>query len=320
MPDKLDFFNATENTLTAQFLYNAIPNLTLELKSLFTVGKQSPPEEERVINPDDPDTENVDERIDLMVPINQVNTRRGMRTYPFYPDPTLIYDVNNWEGRRYGVEQWIDRETGELITKEGKTIQHLLFIFKARYEIPLADLPVIGEYVTRIGEDMVLTPMYKYIRETARDRDRDSFPIVELAVFEEPTRVALDPLRIQPDDAESLEYLRFNKNSVEIVEGVRFDYQFTQRVKLLAGFQYRKFVNKDNDYINYLRALGEEGFANAPVLFRPNSRTRIFELQLIQQGQWAGFNVVVLSGFRIRKDVLRNVRSNTTFVRAMVGF
>ncbi|MDA1190298.1 MAG: hypothetical protein O3A46_01295, partial [Candidatus Poribacteria bacterium] len=100
----------------------------------------------------------------------------------------------------------------------------------------------------------------------------------------------------------------------------RFDYQFTQRVKMLAGFQYRKLSNKDNDYLNYLTALGEDGFADAPITYRPDQRTRIFELQIIQQGLWAGFNVVVLSGFRIRKDVLQNVKSNTTFVRAMVGF
>ena len=85
-------------------------------------------------------------------------------------------------------------------------------------------------------------------------------------------------------------------------------------------FIHRKFVNRDADYGRYLAARGDEAIDDAPTLYRPDSRTRIFEMQIIQQGLWAGFNVVVLSGFRVRNDVLRNVESNTTFVRAMVGF
>ena len=83
LSDQLDFYNATENTTTLQFLYNAINNLTLEGKYLFTLGRQSPPGEERLIFADDPDTPDIDERIDLMVPQTQVNTLGGQREYPF---------------------------------------------------------------------------------------------------------------------------------------------------------------------------------------------------------------------------------------------
>jgi len=318
LPDKLDFFDARENTTTLQFLYNAIPNLTVELKYLLTLGSQSEPSAERVIAPDDPTTENLDERIDLMVPINQVNTARDLRSYPFYPDPNILYDVGNWEARRYGVEQFFDPD-GNLITS-GKSVRQQLGIFKVRYEIPLTQIAGLGDFIGKIGEDMVITPLYKYVFELYNDRDKAGFPILEISPFEDATRMAFDPRRVFPDDGESLEYLRFNRNTREIIEGIRFDYQFTQRVKVLAGFQYRKFVNKDKDYENYLTALGDEGFERAPILYRANSRTRIFEVQLIQQGLWAGFNVVVLTGYRIRKDVLLNVTSNTTFVRAMVGF
>ncbi|MBM3216302.1 hypothetical protein FJZ36_15485 [Candidatus Poribacteria bacterium] len=319
IPDKLDFFNAKENTTTLQFLYNAIPNLTLELKYLLSLGKQNPPDEERAIVLDDPETENIYERIDLMVPINQVDASGGRRSYPFYPDPNLLFDVGNWEARAYGVRTYTDAD-GNFHVIDGKDVRQQLAILKARYEIPFTRLPGVGTFVRKVGEDMVLTPLYKYIVERYNDRDNEELPVFDIAPFEGETRMALDPLKIQPGDAESLEYLRFNRNTRETVEGARFDYQFSQRVKLLAGFQYRKFVNKDTDYFRYLTALGEDGFANAPILYRPSSRTRIFELQIIQQGLWAGFNVVVLSGFRIRKDVLRNVSSNTTFVRAMVGF
>lgn len=319
IPDKLDFFNARENTTTLQFLYNAIPNLTLELKYLLTLGKQSPPDEERAIVLDDLETPNIFERIDLMVPINQVDASGGRRSYPFYPDPNLIYDLGNWEARSYGARTFTDQD-GNLQIETDKSVRQQLAIFKARYEIALTRMPGVGAFVKKVGEDMVLTPLYKLIVEQYSDRGSEELPVFELAVFEGPTRMALDPLQIQPGDAESLEYLRFNKKSRETIEGARFDYQFSQRVKLLAGFQYRKFVNKDLDYFRYLTALGEDGFANAPILYRPSQRTRIFELQIIQQGLWAGFNVVVLSGFRIRKDVLRDVSSNTTFVRAMVGF
>jgi|SaaInl4_135m_RNA_FD_contig_91_290158_length_6897_multi_24_in_0_out_0_2 hypothetical protein len=320
--DKLDFFNARENTTTLQLLYNAINALTVEVKYLLTLGKQSPPDEERVIFPDDPSTEDLDERIDLMVPIEQVQVRGDLREYPFYPDPNLLFDVSNWEGRRYGVSRPRDEEGALLAPEDGKTIRQQLSVFKARYEIPLKDVAGIGAFVEKIGEDLVVTPLYKYIFEVANDRGKDELfrARTKIGDFDKGTRYALNPLAVDPNAAESLEYLRFNRNSREVIEGVRLDYQFTQRVKILAGFQYRKFTNRDGDYDRYLNARGEEAIDDAPALYRPDARTRIFEMQIIQQGLWAGFNIVVLSGFRVRKDVLRNVESNTTFVRAMVGF
>ncbi|MDA1191000.1 MAG: hypothetical protein O3A46_04865, partial [Candidatus Poribacteria bacterium] len=205
IPDKLDFFNARENTTTLQFLYNAIPNLTVEVKYLLTLGKQSPADEERAISLDNPDTESFDERIDLMVPIDQVQTSGGLRNYPWFPDPQLIYDFDNWEGRRYGVRSFRDQETGDLVIEEGKTIKQQLGLFKIRYEIPLTNLPGIGNFVSKISEDMVITPLYKYIFENYSDRNKEELPVVDIAPFEGPTRMALDPLRIDPDSAQSQE-------------------------------------------------------------------------------------------------------------------
>ncbi len=318
--DQLDFYNATENTTTLQLLYNAINNLTLEGKYLFTIGRQSPPSEERLIFPDDPDTPDIDERIDLMVPQTQVDISGGERDYPFYPDPNLIFDIDNWQGRRYGIQSYWDEE-GNVITEEGKTLNQQLFLFRARYEIPLKEIGGLQSIVESISEDIVITPVYKYIVERSSDRSRDSLYIsrFNLGDFERGVRFALDPINVHPSDAESREYLRFNKNSREIVEGIRFDYQFTQRTAIVAGFQYRKFVNKDKDYHRYLSVI-PDGFDIAPVEYRPDSRTRIFELQLIQEGDWQGFVVAILSGFRIYRDVLHNVESNSTYIRAMTGF
>ena len=175
--------------------------------------------------------------------------------------------------------------------------------------------------VESISEDIVITPVYKYIVERSSDRSRDSLYTsrFNLGEFEKGTRFALDPINVNPGDAESREYLRFNKNSREIVEGIRFDYQFTQRTSIVAGFQYRKFINKDMDYQRYLSVI-PDGQLAAPLEYRPDSRTRIFELQLIQEGDWQGFVVVVMSGFRIYKDVINNVASNSTYIRAMTGF
>jgi hypothetical protein len=77
-----------------------------------------------------------------------------------------------------------------------------------------------------------------------------------------------------------------------------------------------------------------------PLLYRKHLRTRILELQAINRGEWLGFNIVVLAGFRrttimwtpddpVAKDgyfdsdneaTSVKSRSNTTFVRAMMGF
>ena len=37
--------------------------------------------------------------------------------------------------------------------------------------------------------------------------------------------------------------------------GVRLDYQFTQRMNVLGGFQYRKFTNRDNNFKAFLDKL-----------------------------------------------------------------
>ncbi|MBC8236467.1 hypothetical protein H8E77_43525 [bacterium] len=55
-------------------------------------------------------------------------------------------------------------------------------------------------------------------------------------------------------------------------------------------------------------------------MYRPDQRTRIFEVQVINRGEWLGFNIVILAGFRRRTDVLAHLTSNTTFVKAMMGF
>jgi hypothetical protein len=99
---------------------------------------------------------------------------------------------------------------------------------------------------------------------------------------------------------------------------MRLDYQFTQRMSILGGFQYRKFTNRDKSYKLYLAQFPEDEATS--ILYRPDQRTRIFEIQAINRGEWLGFNIVVLAGFRRRTDVLVHLTSNTTFVKAMMGF
>ena len=100
--------------------------------------------------------------------------------------------------------------------------------------------------------------------------------------------------------------------------GVRLDYQFSQRVNILAGFQYRKFTNRDNNFKNFLTNFPVD--EPVPVLFRPDIRTRIFEIQMIKRGEWLGFNIVILSGFRRTRIIFERTTTNTTFIRAMMGF
>jgi hypothetical protein len=115
-----------------------------------------------------------DERIDFMVPDEQVRTSAQRRDYPFYPDHGLnpldpaadvglIYDADNWKKRRYPERNIRSQQT----------------IFKAKYEIPLGDLP----FMDRIGEDLTLTPMVKYIWDRAFDRSAEEIPLVERAVL-----------------------------------------------------------------------------------------------------------------------------------------
>ena len=299
--DELDYYNARVNTTTLQFLYTAIPNLTLEAKFLVVLQRQYEQAEENAIFLDvayDAQTENfeADERVDFMVPVEQVRASGEKREYPFYPDhginaldaedPGLIYDSENWKTRRYPERDIRNQQT----------------ILKARYEIPLGDLP----FIDRIGEDLTLTPMVKYIWDRAFDRGAEEIPD------------ALNPRLFVPTDDEPVEYLRFNRRSREDVLGVRLDYQFTQRMNILGGFQYRKFTNRDNNFKNYLTNFPAD--EDTPVLFRPDLRTRIFEVQAINRGEWLGFNIVILAGYRRTTILLENTTSNTTFVRAMMGF
>ena len=300
--DELDHYNARVNTTTLQFLYTAVPNLTLEAKFLVVLQKQFEQDEEGAIfldvegsgEEDDPLT--ADQRVDFMVPIEQVRSSGEKREYPFYPDhginaldpedPGLIYDAENWKKRRYPERDIRNQQT----------------ILKARYEIPLGDLP----FIDRIGEDLTLTPMVKYIWDRAFDRGAEEIPD------------ALNPRLFVPTDDEPVEYLRFNRRSREDVLGVRLDYQFTQRMNILGGFQYRKFTNRDDNFKNYLVDFPED--EDVPILFRPDLRTRIFEVQAINRGEWLGFNIVILAGYRRTTILLDHTTSNTTFVRAMMGF
>lgn len=294
VPDPLDFWNVWNNITTLQFLYTAIPGLTLETKYLLSFRKQLTPEAEEKIRIDDPRTKDVDETIDFMVPKEQVRESGEKREYPFYPDPVLIFDPKNWTPRQY----------------RDRTVRFNTWILKTKYEIPLNKIP----FVSKIGEDLTLTPMYKYILD--RNFVKEIDPLTDKAI--RPID-RLDPSKIVPTDEESKEYLRFNRNSREYVELIRLDYVFTPRMNILAGFQYRKFINRDKEYREKFLELYAPD-TEQPIEYRPSSRTRTFELQAINRGEWLGFNIVVLAGYRRRTDVLAHTTSNTTFVRAMMGF
>ena len=299
--DELDYYNARVNTTTLQFLYTAVPNLTLEAKLLVVLQKQFELDQEEAIFLDvefdeAADLFEPDERVDFMVPDEQVRTSGQRREYPFYPDhginaldaadTGLIYDADNWRARRYPERNIRSQQT----------------ILKARYEIPLGDFPIIE----RIGEDFTLTPMVKYIWDRAFDRSAEEIGD------------ALNSRFYVPTDDEPVEYLRFNRRSREDILGVRLDYQFTPSMNILGGFQYRKFTNRDKNFRNYLAIFPAD--ESVPILYRPDLRTRIFEIQAINQGEWLGFNIVILAGYRRTTILLQNTTSNTTFVRAMMGF
>ncbi len=299
--DELDFYNARLNITILQCLYTAVPNLTLEAKSSVLMQKQFEQDEGRALFTDveyDALSKNFesDERVDFMVPIEQVRIYEGRRVYPFYPDhgihaldPTdtgLIYDDANWKKRRY----------------PERNIRHQLTILKAKYEIPLGELPIVNKIV----EDLTVTPMAKYVWDRAFDRSADETP------------KTLTPDLFLPTDDQPVEYLRFNRRSREDILGVRLDYQFTQRLNILGGFQYRKFSNRDKNFKNYLRSFSTN--ISVPNLYRPDVRTRIFEIQAINKGEWVGFYMVVLAGYRRTTNLFQNKTSHTTFVRAMVGF
>lgn len=299
--DELDFYNARMNTTTLQFLYTAIDNLTLEAKFLIVMRKQLELDKDRALFTDveyDPGTDSYepDERVDFMVPINQVRTQGEERIYPFYPDhgfnaldltdTGLIYDSTNWKKRRYSEQN----------------VRNQLTILKMRYEIQLGELPFVKKY----GDDLTITPMVKYVWDRAFDRDGDDIP------------KTLNPILFLPTDNQTIDYLRFNRRGREDVLGVRLDYQFTQRFKILGGFQYRKFANRDKHFKNYLLTFPVE--ESIPILHRPDLRTRILEIQGINRGKWLGFYIVVLAGHRRTTNLFQHTVSNSSYVRAMIGF
>ena len=306
--DELDFFNARVNTSTLQFIYTAVPNLTVETKFLVQLQKQFEPDIEDAIaldipfNEDDEESDEnteIDERVDLMIPIDQVRVAGDRREFPFYPDHglnPLHPDEAQQRGLVYDPEQWKPRRYAE------RSIRNQVTVIKFRYEIPLGDLPGID----KIGEDLTLTPMTKYIWTKAFDRKGGEIGDV------------LNPRLFVPTDLPPIEYLRFNRRSREDVLGVRLDYQFSQRVNILAGFQYRKFTNRDDNFKSFLTNFPVD--EPVPILFRPDIRTRIFEIQMIKRGEWLGFNIVILSGFRRTRIIFERTTTNTTFIRAMMGF
>ena len=299
--DELDYYNARVNTTIFQCVYSAVHNLTLEAKSLVVMQKQLEQDEANALFTDveyDPITESfeADERIDFMVLDNQIREAGDRRESPFYPDhginaldpndTGLIYDQNNWKKRRY----------------PERNIRNQLTILKGRYEIPLSDLP----YIDSIGADLVLTPMFKYVWDRAFDRTAEEI------------NKTLNPDLFVPTDLEVIEYLRFNRRSREDVLGFRLDYQFSPRIKLLGGFQYRKFVNRDQNFKKYLQKYPFD--TPVPLIYRPDLRTRILEIQTMNRGKWLGATVIVLAGVRRTTNLFKGTVANTMYVRAMAGF
>ncbi len=157
---------------------------------------------------------------------------------------------------------------------------------KAKYEIPFAELPI----AYKIVKDLTLTPMVKYVWDRAFDRTAEEIP------------KTLNADLFRPTDDQPVEYLRFNRRSREDVLGIRLDYQFTRRLNIIGGFQYRKFTDRDQNFRNYLRTFPAD--VSVPVLYRPDLRTRILEIQAINRGNWIGFyNNSFLDGSNVT-DVL----------------
>ena len=299
--DELDFYNARVNTTIFQCIFSAVQNLTLEAKALVVMQKQLEQDKSNALFTDveyDPITEDfeADERIDFMVPKNQVREFVDRRAFPFYPDhglnaldvsdTGLIYDDRNWKKRRY------PENNG----------RNQLTILKGRYKIPLGDLP----HVNRIGVDLVLTPMVKYVWDRAFDRTAEEIP------------KTLNPGLFAPTDVEVVEYLRYNRRSREDILGVRLDYQFSPKIKLLGGFQYRKFVNRDQNFKKYLQNYPVD--TPVPSIYRPDIRTRILEIQTINRGQWLGATIIILAGVRRTTNLFRHTVTHSMYIRAMAGF
>ena len=302
--DELDFYDALYNTTTVQLMYTGIRNLKLIGKYLLGFEKHYEPGDEDKIRLDDPETE-VDEAIDFMLMDEQLRERRDRKEYSFNGmDPALAFDQANWIPRRY----------------KDTTVKFNTFIFKTSYEIPLGNLPVFKW----LGEDLSITPMFKWIYEKNWDRDW----------LDDEGNPALDPTKTAPTDYESEEYLRFNQNTRESVGLIRLDYVFTPSLNILGGFQYRKLTNKDEGYKNdFLSPWGAD--VRTPIRWRSDTKKRIWAIQAINQGEWLGFNIRILVGFE-RTEILPTPlpflddegnpmtrpksTSTETSVRAMMGF
>jgi len=292
--DELDFYDAMYNTTTLQLLYTGIPRFKLVTKYYLSLEKHYSPPDNIKIRKDDPTTQ-IDEAIDFMIMDKQLRSSGGLREYPFNgQDPVLAFDQANWIPRRY----------------KDATVKFNTFLFKVSYEIPIGKLPILKV----IGEDMTLTPMWKWIFEKDWDRKWSDRP--------------LDPTQVSPTDYQSEEYLRFNQNTRETIGLLRLDYVFTPSLNILGGFQYRRLLNLDKNFkTKFLKPWGED--VKTPIRWRTDQKKRIWALQAINQGEWLGFNIRILVGFQ-RTTILPTISytgvkkpsttSNETFVRALMGF
>jgi hypothetical protein len=316
--DFLDFYNARVNTSTLRFIYTAIPGLTLESSILYVIQKQLQPDEQDAVALDNPETPK-SERVDFLVPLVQIRESGDKREFPFYPDYGYSYpsQAQIFEGDTlFDPANWIAREY------KSKSIKQRMIILKGRYEIALGDLPLLE----KIGEDITITPMAKYIWVKNIDRKDDDpmyWPadeeVADRYEIDEIRSVAFNPIVYSPGDDEIREYLRLNSDSREDVLGVRLDYLFTQRMTLLAGLQWRKFINRDEKFKNFLDWYPDFDPTNLE-LYRSDRKSRIIELQIINRGEWLGFNIVILAGYRRNTNLLTHRTADTTFVRALMGF
>ncbi|MGB9594983.1 MAG: hypothetical protein ACPL7B_01775, partial [Candidatus Poribacteria bacterium] len=292
--DELDFYDSMYNTTTLQLTYTGIPRLKLITKYLLSFEKHYSPKDEDKIRKDDPSTK-VDEAIDFMLEDQQLRSSGDAREYTFNGmDPVLAFDQANWIPRRY----------------KDATVKFNTFIIKSSYELPVGKLPGIRAF----AENLTLTPMIKWVFERNWDRKWEERP--------------LDPTQVSPTDYQSEEYLRFNQNTRETIGLIRLDYVFTPSLNILGGFQYRRLLNMDENYkLKFLKPWGED--VRTPVQWRADQKKRIWALQAINQGEWLGFNIRILVGYKkttILPIILYTGKkkpkttSNETYVRALMGF
>jgi len=292
--DELDFYDAMYNTTTLQLTYTGIPRLKLITKYLLSFEKHYSPKDEDKIRKDDPATK-VDEAIDFMLEDQQLRASGDAREYTFNGmDPVLAFDQANWIPRRY----------------KDATVKFNTFIIKSSYELPIGKLPGIRVF----AENLTLTPMIKWVFERNWDRKWEERP--------------LDPTQVSPTDYQSEEYLRFNQNTRETIGLIRLDYVFTPSLNILGGFQYRRLLNMDENYkLKFLKPWGED--VRTPIQWRADQKKRIWALQAINQGEWLGFNIRILVGYKkttILPIILYTGKkkpkttSNETYVRALMGF